>query len=74
VALAPLADTLGDGWKLVDEDILGEFFLREYLDQQLATTLARRVAEGWGGDRYAVYWNEDESALVMAFRLVWDPG
>jgi hypothetical protein len=72
VALAPLTETLGDGWELVDEDILGEFFLREYLDQQLATTLARRVAEGWGGDRYAVYWNEAEDALVMALRLAWD--
>jgi len=27
---------------------------------------------GWGGDRYAVYWNEATGGLVMALRLVWD--
>ena len=48
------------------------FFLREYLDQQLATSVAERAAEGWGGDRYVVYWNEATDGLVMALRLVWD--
>lgn len=72
VALPPLTGTLGAGWELVDEDILGEFYLREYLDQQLTTSVATRVSTGWGGDRYAVYWNEAEQALVMALRLAWD--
>lgn len=72
VALVPLTDTLGAGWELIDEDIMGEFYLREYLDQQLTTTVATRVSTGWGGDRYAVYWNEAEDALVMALRLAWD--
>jgi hypothetical protein len=72
VALAPLTDTLGVGWEMLDEDILGEFFLREYLDQQLPAATADQAAAGWGGDRYAVYWNEADDALVMALRLVWD--
>ena len=72
VALAPLTATLGVGWAQVEEDVLGEFFLREYLDQQLPSTLAAGVAEGWGGDRYAVYANEATGELVMALRLVWD--
>lgn len=72
VALNPLTDTLGVGWEQIADDILGEFFLREYLDQQLATSAAERLAEGWGGDRYAVYWNETTGGLVMALRLVWD--
>ncbi|MBK7219738.1 MAG: hypothetical protein IPH95_22425 [Candidatus Promineofilum sp.] len=72
VALPPLTDTLGVGWELLEDDILGEFFLREYLDQQLAAAVAERAAEGWGGDRYAVYWNEATGGLVMALRLVWD--
>ena len=72
VALNPLTDTLGVGWEQIADDILGEFFLREYLDQQLAASAAERLAEGWGGDRYAVYWNETTGGLVMALRLVWD--
>ena len=72
VALVPLTDTLGAGWRQVDEDILGEFFLREYLDQQLPAAAVDRAATGWGGDRYAVYWNEDTRDLVMALQLVWD--
>lgn len=72
VALAPLTDTLGAGWELIDEDILGEFYLRQYLGQQLPAAAVDRAATGWGGDRYAVYWNAADEALVMALRLVWD--
>ena len=72
VTLPPLTDTLGVGWEQIEDDILGEFFLREYLDQQLAAAVAERAAEGWGGDRYSVYWNEATGGLVMALRLVWD--
>jgi len=53
-------------------DIMGEFFLRQYLDQQLPASVAERAAMGWGGDRYAVYWNEATGELVLALRLVWD--
>lgn len=72
VTLAPLTDTLGVGWEQLDEDILGEFYLRMYLDQQLPRATVNRVATGWGGDRYAIYWNAAEEGLVMALRLVWD--
>ena len=72
VSMVPLTDTLGAGWELLDEDILGEFYLRQYLDQQLPLAMVNRAATGWGGDRYAVYWNEAEEAIVMALRLAWD--
>ncbi len=72
VTLPPLGEALGEGWQQVEGDILGEFFLREYLDQQVAATVAERAAMGWGGDRYAVYWNEATGGLLMVLRLVWD--
>ncbi len=72
VTLPPLDDTLGAGWMLLDDDILGEFYLRQYLAQQLPKAAVNRAATGWGGDRYAVYWNEATDELVMALRLVWD--
>lgn len=72
VSLAPLTATLGVGWEQLDEDVLGEFYLREYLAQRLNAAEVERAATGWGGDRYAVYWNEANEQLVMALKLVWD--
>ncbi len=72
VSLPDLSDALGAGWELVGEESLGEFFLREYLWQQLTEDQAKDGAEGWGGDRYVVYWNETEESLVMVLRLAWD--
>lgn len=72
VALAPLTDTLGAGWEQLDEDIFGEFFLREYLRQELSESEVNRAATGWGGDRYAVYYNEAEDALLSVMRSAWD--
>jgi hypothetical protein len=72
ISLAPLTDTLGHGWKSIDEDTVGELYLREYLAQQLDGGSVELASTGWGGDRYAVYWNEGEEALVMLLRLTWD--
>jgi hypothetical protein len=72
VTLAPLTATLGAGWELLDEDVLGEFYLRQYLLQQLSSQEVDVAATGWGGDQYAVYWNEATEQLVMVLRSVWD--
>ncbi|MFZ0543962.1 MAG: hypothetical protein WAM60_00895 [Candidatus Promineifilaceae bacterium] len=72
VSLQPLTDTLGTGWQRLDEEALGEFYLREYLIQQLDAATADTAATGWGGDRYAVYWNEEAQQIVMVMKLVWD--
>ncbi len=72
VSLPPLTNTLGTGWQLVDEDTFGEFYLRQYLGQQLDESGVEMAAAGWGGDRYAVYENEVDGTLVMLLRLAWD--
>ncbi len=75
VTLPPLTSTLGTGWRQLDEDILGEFYLREYLAQQVDRGRAEEAAAGWGGDRYAVYWRESDGAAAMVLRARWDtPG
>ena len=71
VSLPPLTGTLGVGWRLLEEDVLGEFFLRQYLSQQLSPSVATTAAAGWGGDWYAVYANEADE-LVMVLRLAWE--
>jgi hypothetical protein len=72
VTVAPLTDTLGAGWQLAKEDILGEFYLREYLSQQLDSNQVNEAATGWGGDRYAVYWNESNQQSVLVLQITWD--
>jgi len=70
VALPPLTDTLGTGWRLVDDDTLGEFGMQVYLAQQLDRENATMASAGWDGDRYAVYVNGDEEVLVLS--TAWD--
>ncbi|MCS6836209.1 MAG: hypothetical protein NZ750_09355 [Anaerolineae bacterium] len=62
---------LGQGWTLVEDGVLGQFFLREWLRTQLGRDQAHRAASGWGGDAYHLY--EDGSGRsVIAFASVWD--
>jgi len=72
VTLPPLTDTLGSGWQLVDENVLGEFFLRVYLEERLPASQAEGAAAGWGGDRYAVYVNEAASQDLLVLAVAWD--
>ena len=67
-----MTDTLGTGWQWLDEDTFGEFYLRQYLIQHLPEDEVDTAATGWGGDQYAVYWNEEQQALVMALCSAWD--
>ncbi|MFN2269956.1 MAG: hypothetical protein ACK2US_03905 [Anaerolineae bacterium] len=72
VTMPPLTDTLGAGWRQVEANVLGEYFIGYYLGQQLSSREAGEAAEGWGGDRYAVHYRESDGALVMALHVVWD--
>ncbi|MCL4870310.1 MAG: hypothetical protein KJ063_15200 [Anaerolineae bacterium] len=72
VELLSLIEPLGAGWELLDEDVFGEFFLREYLRQQVDEATAAAAAAGWGGDQYAVYWDDTLELMVMMLRVVWD--
>lgn len=78
VALPPLADALGQGWRLESEGPLGEFQLINYLlpdfsgpprrDDDRAVAAAEAAA-GWRGDWHAVYVNGGESVMVARVRF-----
>ena len=70
VALPPLTDTLGAGWRLLEADTFGEFQTRLYLAQRLDEATAGLASQGWDGDRYAVY--AQDGAEVLVFATAWD--
>jgi hypothetical protein len=67
-----LLPALGEGWREVDRDVLGEWYTRLVLQEQLEAAQAEPAAQGWGGDYYLVFHQEsgDQSALVLLTQ--WD--
>lgn len=72
IQLPPLAPVLGRDWKLIDEDVIGEFNLLIALKQFIPAAAASRAAEGWAGDRYALIENQETHAIAMISYSVWD--
>ncbi len=78
VAAIPLTQTLGQGWQLAADDVLGEW--RTYLmlsagvdeASRLSDAVARQAAAGWGGDRVQVYYKPDADQTVLTAEWVWD--
>ena len=74
----PLEAVLGEGWRLLDNNSLGEwmtYLLLGYgadVEAQLDDAVAERAAAGWGGDRYRVYYNDDGRQTAMSARWSWD--
>jgi hypothetical protein len=73
VNLADISNALGRGWKRIDYDVNGEWsfylILDEYLKSEVEST---RAAEGWGGDRYAVYESKQTGAVMIEQMTSWD--
>jgi len=65
---------LGDllpGWKLLDQNTMGEFGAELILKARLDPAAAKSAAEGWAGDTYAVYQNEAKD-LALLWYSAWD--
>ncbi len=74
--VAPKPVTLPDfrrlvpsGWNKLDENLLGEFGLREVLKQFLGAERAKALAPAWAGDRYAIFEHQKTKQLLLVFRL-----
>jgi hypothetical protein len=73
-----LSATLGDAWRQLARDTLGEwgtFLLLGYgadLEAQLSLPTAENAAAGWAGDSFQVYARESDNAPLMAALWLWD--
>ncbi|MCJ7513597.1 MAG: hypothetical protein MUO23_11585 [Anaerolineales bacterium] len=65
--LPDLTQALGEGWREIDLNNLGEWYMRLTLMELLPEETAVKAAEGWGGDTYRAYHNDQtgDSALVL---------
>ena len=57
-------------WRLVHENVMGEYAILLLLREHLPERDARIASEGWGGDRYMVYRSGNDA--VLAWSTVWD--
>ncbi len=85
VALPDPAVTLGEGWRTVDEDTLGELQIAVLLadlgpgagingitgEIDLPES-ARNAAAGWDGDRFALWEDAGGERETLVWRSVWD--
>jgi hypothetical protein len=78
------AETLGEGWERIDDNVLGEFQTSILLanlepgqgvNQMMGTfdlpDEATAAAEGWDGDRYE-FWVKGDEAEAFVWRSVWE--
>jgi hypothetical protein len=78
VSAPPLTDTLGAEWRLIDDNVLGEWttylILNAGADRaaQIKDATALKATQGWGGDHYQVYYNAVVSQTVLAAEWAWD--
>jgi hypothetical protein len=69
VILPDLKVLVPSGWKMLEENVLGEFGLQEVLKQFLGEELGEQISPAWAGDRYVVFENEKTKQTLLVFRL-----
>ena len=71
VTLPDLESALGGTWAQLDTDVLGELYMRLYLEAFIDTDEATAAAKGWDGDRY-VYLKDAENKKLLVLSSIWD--
>ena len=73
VSFKSIAPALGKGWRVADHDVNGEWGYYLILDQFLESKeTSQKAAEGWGGDRFALYTGPGKSDVLLTQKSVWD--
>lgn len=77
VHLPGLIKSLPRGWRLQEEDVLGELGMRIFFQLWQAEgaedpSAAASAAAGWGGDRYYYFVNRGAGKDLLIWKTVWD--
>ena len=60
----------GEGWSLIYQDVMGEFFIRQVLRAHLDGFSANKSAEGWRGDVLQLY--ERGNSYMLRWKILWE--
>ncbi len=63
---------LFDDWMLLDEDTIGELTWRIIFSEFDMEVRGKSAADGWNGDRYAVFQSRDGRDLLLLVYTSWD--
>jgi hypothetical protein len=72
VAMPSWPSLLPANWKFLEENVMGEFFLKEILKQFLGADRAGELSPAWRGDRYAVFEDTNTKNTLLVMRLSFD--
>ncbi len=78
VTLPALTGALGEGWRQIKDDVLGEWstylLLAYHVDEaaQLNHVVSTIATQGWGGSHYQVYYHAGQDQLALAAQWAWD--
>jgi len=72
IELPDLKKILGDQWRLLDNNVMGELNTQVLFQLYLGKWLSRRPSKGWDGDRYNVLKNTEDGSMLFIWSTVWD--
>lgn len=67
-----IKDEIPEGWRELDRNTMGEFNTRIFLSIYLGEYESLIPSEGWGGDKWAVWENQDTGELRAIWYTLWD--
>lgn len=67
-----LESVLGESWREVEVNVLGEWYTQLVLSEQVGDDLSIVAAHGWGGDVYVVLSNDEEGSSAIYLMTIWD--
>ncbi|MFH1226589.1 MAG: hypothetical protein V1701_01645 [Planctomycetota bacterium] len=65
-------DLPSNKWQVQLRNVMGEFNVEIILRQFLPTLRTEKIAEGWGGDEFMVWENNDSKQILLAWFVNWD--
>jgi hypothetical protein len=78
VNLPDMTPALGENWRKLDKGVLGEWYTYLILahgrdpNAWIDESEAQSAADGWAGDAYMVYYNDQNSNVAMLLKTEWD--
>jgi hypothetical protein len=78
VELPDLTSALGNGWREVSHNQMGEWYTYLILaratnaNARLDDTTAQNAADGWGGDEYMTLHNDATNSTAFVLKTIWD--